>query len=273
MSPTRQASAAPSLRKAAALTAPLSAPEEQTLAKAARGGDKRALDTLLRAHFRLVFTIAHEFGNYGCPLDELVSEGLVGLVEAAERFDTERQVRFAVYAALWIRAYIRRYTLANRRLVRVPSTRNARKLLAHMRETQRTLTQQTGEAPSSEAVAGALGVDVRDVDEMENALHGRDIPCGVEVQGRTFEPTCGEPSPEALVAQARELQDNHVRVQSALRRLNTRERRVVEERGLRESARSLADIGRDLGISRERVRQIEHEAQTKMRRALFAAVA
>jgi RNA polymerase sigma-32 factor len=253
----------------AARHAPLvSAEEELRLARLARLGNKPAFEALIRAHLRLVLSMAHEFASYSLPLDELVSEGLLGLVEAARRYDAERGVRLAAYATWWIRAYMRRFTIANRRIVRTPSSRHGRKLLANLRKTQRALTQETGEAPDREKIAAVLGVGVRDVDEMEAALSGRDVPCGPE------EPDASDvESPESLVAAAEEHRTSEAALQCALELLNQRERRIVEERYLTDNSASLASLGRELGLSRERVRQIEHRAQDKMRDAMLAAVA
>jgi RNA polymerase sigma-32 factor len=254
----------------AARHAPLvGAEEEVRLARLAQLGSKPAFEALVRAHLRLVLSMAHEFASYSLPLDELVSEGLLGLVEATRRYDAERGVRLAAYATWWIRAYMRRFTIANRRIVRTPSSRHGRKLLANLRKTQRALQQETGEAPDRETVANVLGVGVRDVDEMEAALSGRDVPCGPEEPGIDADIE----SPEALVAAAEEQHASGAALHGALSLLNQRERRIVEERYLTESSASLASLGRELGLSRERVRQIEHRAQDKMRDAMLAAVA
>ena len=121
-------------------TALLSAEEETALARAAVAGSQPAFDRLLAAHVRLVLSIAHSLRKYGLPMEDLVGEGLVGLVEAARRFDPERGVRLGTYAAKAIRASMRRYTLAHRRIVRLPSTRDGRKLLANLRRAQHAPT-------------------------------------------------------------------------------------------------------------------------------------
>ncbi|HEX7481283.1 MAG TPA: sigma-70 family RNA polymerase sigma factor [Polyangiales bacterium] len=258
----------------AARRAPLlSADAELNLARQAAKGSGAAFEALLSAHLRLVLTIAHEFGSYGLPLDELVSEGLLGLCEAARRFECERGVRLAAYAAWWIRAYMRRYTIANRRIVRTPSSRHGRKLLANLRKTQREMTQRGGEVPDAHAVAEALGVGVRDVEEMEAALSGRDVPCGLDAEGRGVDLACDHPSPEAIVADVEEQRWAADAVDEALALLSKRERHIVKARYLTEETNSLASIGREMGLSRERVRQLEHQAQLKMRDAVMATVA
>ncbi len=251
----------------------LSAEEELALAHQAQSGSNAAFEALLRAHLRLVLTIAHEFGAYGLPLDELVSEGLVGLCEAARRFEPDRGVRLAAYGAWWIRAFMRRYTISNRRIVRTPSSRHGRKLLANLRRTQREMAQASGSAPDAHAVALALGVGVRDVEEMEAALSARDVPCGVDAEGRAVDVACPCPSPEALVADIEEQQWSVDAIEQALSMLSQREREIVKARYLTEKMSSLASIGRDLGLSRERVRQLEHQAQAKMRHSILASVA
>src|SRR5262245_31781874 len=158
---------------AARSTPALSADEELGLARRALAGDRGAFDRLLRSHFRLVLAIASRFRVFGGAHEELVGEGLVGLVEAGRRFDPERGVRFAVYAAQWIQAYIRRYTLTAQRLVRLPSTRQGRMLLAHLRQTERRLSAELGRAATHEELARALGVTVADVEEIVNALRAR----------------------------------------------------------------------------------------------------
>jgi RNA polymerase sigma-32 factor len=245
--------------------------DEAQLARSAQEGSAEAFEALLRAHLRLVLTIAHEFGTYGLPVDDLVSEGLLGLVQAARRFDPERNVRLAAYAAWWIRAYMRRYTIANRRIVRMPSSRHGRKLLANLRRTQRELTQQRGEPPDAETVAKTLGVPLRDLHEMEGALSGRDIACGSDFDNRSLDLRSEWPSPETQVADSEQRDRSAALLQRALRCLSSRERQIVEQRCLSEPPPSLAAIGRDLGLSRERVRQIERRAHTKLRQALSVA--
>jgi RNA polymerase sigma-32 factor len=249
----------------------LLAQDEVKLAVQAQEGSGEAFEALLRAHLRLVLTIAREFASYGLPVDDLVSEGLLGLVQAARRFDPTRNVRLAAYAAWWIRAYMRRYTIANRRIVRMPSSRHGRKLLANLRRTQRELTQVHGEPPDAETVAKVLGVPIRDLHEMEGALSGRDIACGSDFENRALELRSEWPSPETQLADSEQRNRSVASLQRALRCLNTRERQIVEQRCLKDPTPSLAAIGRDLGLSRERVRQIERRAHTKLRQALSVA--
>jgi RNA polymerase sigma-32 factor len=259
---TPRALGSPCLRVAAA-TPLLSRAEELQLARAALRGDEAAFGKLVAAHLRLVFTMVFESRGWTQPFDELLSEGVVGLLIACRRFDPERGTRLATYAALWIRAYLRRYTLANRRIVRMPSTRNARKILARLGNTRRQLTQQLGETPDNGAIATALGVASEDVEEVATALAARDVPYGIEVADRTFEAPSELSSPEALALEGEERSSSQRCVEQALLHLALRDRLILERRFLAD--RTLEDVGRELGISRERVRQLEERAKAQVR--------
>jgi RNA polymerase sigma-32 factor len=241
--------------------------EEIRLARSARAGDQRAFDRLIHAHMPLVHSIAWQYRSYGSPREDLLSEALLGLVKATRAFDSERGVRLATYAALWIRAYLRRYTLDNRRIVRGPSTRNARKVLAGLRRAERTLAP-LGETPDAEAVARTLGVEVRDVEDVRTLLGARDIPNSREADGSGFKTPSGEPSPEALAAQAEQQRLARELVQDALTGLDPRPRAVIERRCLDAEPRSLAAVGKELGLSHEAVRLTELRAKAAMRAAI-----
>lgn len=251
----------------------LCAQRESELARQALTGSREAFDALLASHVRLVVTLAHEFASFGLPKEDLVGEGMLGLVEATRRFDPERGVRLAAYAAWWIRAYMRRFTIQNRRIVRAPSTRPARKLMANLRRVQRELTQRQGEPPACEAIAKALHVGVRDVEQMEAALSSRDVPLGGGDDRRPVDLPDAAPSPEDMVAEAEERARTRDALDRALDSLSTRERRILRERYLGDAGESLASVGRGLGLSRERVRQLERLAQAKLRGAVLASVA
>jgi RNA polymerase sigma-32 factor len=241
--------------------------EEQQLARAAVSGDANAFQRLVVAHLRLVFSIAYTYRRHRLPFDELVSEGLIGLVIACRRFDPERGTRLAPYAAQWIRARLRHYTLSNRRIVRTPSTRNARTLLAQLGATRQRLTQARGEPPDSSMLASALGVTTEDVDEMASALGARDLPYGVAVaDGRPFEVSDAAASPEANVLESEERIELAQCVERALGQLAPRDRHVLEQRCLTDC--TLDDLGRELGISRERVRQLERRARAEVRKVV-----
>jgi RNA polymerase sigma-32 factor len=243
--------------------------EETRLARLARQGDQRALDRLVRAHIPLVLAMAHEHRAYGLPADEVLSEGLLGLVKAARDFDPERGTRLATYAAWWIRARMRSYTITNRRIVRGPATRNARTLIAHMRSTERRLQRELGAPPDAESIASALGVRARDVEEMRTILSARDAAYASDTQGSAapqFAST--EPSPEAEAIETDDRRRLAKLLRDALCGLDARSRDILERRHLRANPTALADIGHELGVSRERVRQIEARAKKSLREAI-----
>jgi RNA polymerase sigma-32 factor len=217
--------------------------------------------------------VARDFSRYGLPFEDLVSEGMLGLVEAARRFDPDRGVRFASCAIFWIRARVRSYTLFNRRIVRMPSSRNGRKLLAALRRTQRELARATGEWPAAGVVAARLGVSVRDVEEIDTALSGRDMSYGSDIAAGGIEVACGQPSPETLVADTEEYAHSMRVVRSELAKLSSREREILQQRYLVEESATLESIGREMGLSTERVRQLESRAQATLRCAIQADLA
>jgi RNA polymerase sigma-32 factor len=246
----------------------LSREQEHLLAVRAQHGDQRAFDRLVQAHIPLVFAIAFELRNLGVSADELLCEGLLGLVKAARDFDPQRGTRFATYAALWIRARMRSHWLDNRRVVRGPSTRNARKLRGSLRRVEREIEQRTGELAPPEAIASALQVPPHDVEEMRSVLTARDVAYGTPVAEGGVETACNGPTPEALAIEADDQRQAAARLRWALSRLEPRARRVLRSRHLNEREHSLADLGRELGHSRERVRQIEVKAKADVRAAL-----
>ena len=251
----------------------LTADDEVRLAREAQAGSAAARDALVRSHLRLVLAIASGFRTHGVELDDLVSEGLLGMVEAVERFDPERGVRLAAYAAWWIRAYVRRFTITNRRIVRPPSTRNARKVLSHLRSVQRNLTQQDGLAPDSATVASALNVDVSDVDEMEDVLRARDVAFGPTADGLGGDIASATATPEDEVIACDDQRCAESVIAQAMAELSPRERDIFAERSLQETPPSLATMGSRLGLSRERVRQIHERGYQKVRAAVLLSVA
>lgn len=254
--------------RARAQSAPiLDLEEEHQLAAAARKGSRSALDKLLVAHLRLVLRIALGYVKHGVPYEDLVGEGMVGLAEAAQRFDPERGVRFSAYAAWWIRAHVRRSTLANRRIVATPSTRAARKLVARLRETERVLGQDSGRRATREEVAAALGVSPEDVGMVDSALRERDVVVG-DLDHGGIELADGGYSPEQLVADAETQARSSCAISRAIDSLSAREREIVRRRITSEDSDTLSVVGQALGLSRERVRQIESKACEKLRTAL-----
>lgn len=263
------------LRIAALGAEPLDADEERALARAARSGNARAFDRLVRAHLRLVFAMVAEHPSYGAPTSDLTAEGMLGLVCAARRFDPDRGVRLATYATHWIRAYLRRYTLRTRRIVGPPSTRVGRAVLFNLGRAERDLAQLLGTAPTREALAEYLGASVDEVAEAQQALRARDagIHGGEGLIVDSIEPISPDPSPELVLTEAEARRRAAALLRRGFTTLGARERTILRSRHLQAEPSSLDELGRSLGISRERVRQLEARGYERLRRAVLRSVA
>jgi RNA polymerase sigma-32 factor len=251
----------------------LEAKEERRLIESFQKGSEAALTKLLASHLRLVLSIAKRYSGRCAAMEDLIGEGNLGLMEAARRFDVGRDNRFSTYASWWVRARVRRYALANRRIVGAPSTRNARKVLSGLRKAQREFTQEEGRSPNRDEVAAKLQVEEKDVAMVEAALSGRDVAIGASSDGTTFDLRDEAPSPEQLTEAYQLSEERRRRIAEAMQQLSAREREILQRRYLGEETVTLAVLGESLGLSRERVRQIEKRAQRKLRGALPQCVA
>jgi RNA polymerase sigma-32 factor len=264
----------------AAMRAPLlSRAREFELARRWRGGaDERALHELVRAYTRLVIALATRFRAYGLPLGDLIQEGHVGLLQAAARFEPQRDVRFSTYASWWIRSALQDFVLRNWSVVRTGTTAAQRALFFNLRRLRTRIERASG-APLDQAgrcrIADQLGVPLGEVEAMELRLAAADHslsatigePAGAAWQDRLADP---RPSPEATVIGRRDGDTRSRWLAAALGELNPRERQIIARRRLRERADTLETLGNALGISKERVRQLETRALSKLRRAMIA---
>jgi RNA polymerase sigma-32 factor len=259
----------------------LSRQHELDLARRWRNGqDEGALHELIRSYMRLVISTAGRFKHYGLPLADLVQEGVVGLMQAAARFEPERDVRFSTYAAWWIRSAMQDFILRNWSVVRTGTTAaqkslffNLRRLRAKIDDGRYASLDDAGKA----YIAQELSVDVREVEAMEMRLTGGD-----QSLNATIAPT-GEdawqdfladerPGPEEIVTGAHDGKQRSRWLALSLAELSERERTIIHERRLREDGRTLEELGVRLGISKERVRQIEHRALQKLKLALMRRI-
>jgi RNA polymerase sigma-32 factor len=253
--------------------------EERGLAVAWKEArDERALHRLISAHMRLVIALAGRFRHYGLPMADLVQEGHVGLMEAAARFEPEREVRFSTYATWWIRASIQDYILRNWSIVRGGTSSAQKALFFNLRRLRARLMQSTEEQVGSEIhgrIATAIGVSREDVALMDARLSGPDMslnaPVGEESEASSERmdflvdnAALPDETVSALVDGERRL----IWLRQALTVLSERELRILRERRLAEDQATLEALGHRLGISKERVRQIENRALEKLRRAL-----
>lgn len=259
----------------------LDAEHELNLARAWRDkGDKKALHELTSAYFRLVVAVAARFKNYGLPMGDLIQEGVVGLMQAAQRFEPEREVRFATYATWWIRAAIQDYVLRNWSIVRLTSTATQKSLFFNLRRLKAKIAGNPSKDLSRKdalKIADALRVSVSDVEEMDARLTGGDR----SLNATPGEPGEGEwqdmladdaPGPDDHVMLTRDAATRAKWINLALDTLTPREQVIIRERQMQEEAVTLESLGERLGISKERVRQIEASALGKLKRALIEQV-
>ena len=254
--------------------------EERALAESWRyRGDERALHELAAAHMRLVIALAARFRHYGLPIADLIQEGHVGLLEAAARFEPEREVRFSTYATWWIRASIQDYILRNWSIVRGGTSSAQKALFFNLRRLRAKLSREGG--PESNAsmfntIALAIGVSPADVELMDTRLSAPDVSLNAPVtdgesSGQTERVEFlvdDKPLPDETVGEMIDGDRRIVWLREALGVLTERELRIVRERRLAEDSATLEALGSRLGISKERVRQIENRAMEKLRRAL-----
>jgi RNA polymerase sigma-32 factor len=242
--------------------------------------DPKAAETLVRCNLRAVVKIAGEFrAHYQGSFADLVQEGNMGLLKAVDRYDPERGTRFLSYAGWWIRACIKEFLLRQRSLVRMGTTQKQRVVFSRLGRAKAELasrggTPLTGRA-REEALAEILGVPVTVVREMEGRLAGHDLSLEARIGDRdgdsetTFKDFVadGSDSQEVLIGRSEQADLRHNAINEALKDLNPKERIIIHRRFLTEDPETLKVIGLDLGISRERVRQLEARALKKIRRS------
>lgn len=248
--------------------------EELELVQAYReAGSEAAREALVRAHLRHVVAIALKYRRYGLPVADLVAEGNFGIVHALSKFDASRGTRFVTYAAYWIRAYILNYIIRSWSLVGVGSGALRSKTFFKLRRERVRITNLVGEGPEADELLGkAMNMPVEKVTAMVRRLESRDLSLDAQVwddSATTVLDTLVAPGND----QEQQVGDRETRVsveevvRDSLKHLDKRERYIVEKRLMadREDELSLAEIGRRLGVSRERARQLEARARRKLK--------
>lgn len=260
----------------------LDAETERRLALAWRDQrDEAALHRLITAYMRLAISMAARFRRYGAPMNDLIQEAGLGLMKAADKFDPDRGVRFSTYAMWWIKAGIQDYVMRNWSMVRTGSTSSQKSLFFNLRRVQARLEREArkrGEVLDGyqlrEMVAREVGVPLHDVEMMEGRLAGSDFSLNAtqaaDEDGREWIDALEDEAEQA--AEIVEGRHDSARLRDwlivALQALNERERFIVTERKLREEPRTLESLGQELGLSKERVRQLEAAAFVKMRKSV-----
>jgi len=256
----------------------LDADTEHALALAWRDQrDERALHRLINAYTRLAVSVAGRFRRYGFPLDDLIQQGNLGLMRAAEKYDPDNGARFSTYAAWWIRASMQEYVMRNWSVVRTATNAAQKKLFFHLRKTLAKMDDgEVRREAVSASVARALDVPEEQVQIMLGRMAGHDLslntPQSGEEDGRDWMDAIAD---DTAPTEERVLEDLEVRrrrklLYDAVGTLPEREQRIMVERHLSDTPRTLSEIGVDMGISKERVRQLEERALERVTRQVRA---
>ena len=256
--------------------------EEYMLAERFRNhGDTNAAHKLVTSHLRLVAKIAMKFKGYGLPMADLVSEGNIGLMKAVKKFEPERGFRLSTYAMWWIKASITEHILKSWSLVKLGTVASQKKLFFSLRGIKSRLNiMDSGELTDQQAekVAEITGVAVHDIKHMNQRLASRDYSLNATV-GNDDDGTVeyldtlvdGGLTPEARLAKSEEFSARSNLLQDALSSLPQREQEIFTERRLSDDPKTLEQLGKVYGVSRERIRQLEARAFEKIKNAILRA--
>ena len=238
--------------------------------------DTEAAHRLVTSHLRLVAKIAMGYRGYGLPINELIAEGNVGMMQAVKRFDPERGFRLATYAMWWIRAAIQEYILHSWSLVKIGTTAAQKKLFFNLRRVKGQIKAlEEGDLTQAhvDSISDRLNVPAEDVVSMNRRLSAPDnslnAPLRLEGDGEWQDWLVDETeSQEIALADRQELGKRQKLLSQALGSLNERERHILTQRRLRDEPTTLEDLSQEYGISRERVRQIEVRAFEKLQKSI-----
>ncbi len=264
MSSTGQGGALHAYRGSLANLHALDRETERVLARQWMAGDKRAGEKLVEACLPFVVSIALEYRRWGVPLEDIIQQGNLGLLRAAQKFDPDKECRLATYAAYWIRAEIREYVVRAFRVVRLGTTKSERRALRAYRKTKNT------DAASLAAESGLSEERVRmlmpllSAREVSLDASAHDLPPAIERLD------AGTPTPEDEAARGELADQAKSAVENAVGLLDEREAMIVRARLMQEDPPTLQELGQKLGVSKERVRQLEERARTKLRTELSA---
>lgn len=236
--------------------------------------DERALHELVNAYRRLVVSMASRFRNYGLPMGDLIQEGNIGLMQAAERFDHTRELRFSTYASWWIRSAIQDYVLRNWSIVRTGTTAAQKSLFFNLRRLRSQIENEHEKEglndKDRQSIADTLNVKTSDVEDMEGRLSAGDQSLNAVISDSGSDEwqnflSDERPDPEHVVISHKDAQTRSEWLGKALSKLSDREQTIIKERHLNYETVTLETLGKELGISKERVRQLEQRAMGKLK--------
>ena len=235
---------------------------ERALARRWIAGDKRAGERIVEACLPFVVSIALEYRRWGVPLEDIIQQGNLGLLKAANKFDPDKECRLATYAAYWIRAEIREYVVRAFRVVRLGTTKSERRALRAFRRTKTT---------DVAALAAESGLSEERVRMLLPLLAARETSLDqgtLDSSPAVERLDAGGPTPEEEASRGEIASQAKIAVLDAVGHLDERERMIIRARMMQEDPPTLQELGLKLGVSKERVRQIEERARTKLRSEL-----
>ncbi len=244
--------------------------EKELARRVQENNDEAAVYTLVVSNLRLVVKIAMKFQRFWKHnMNDLIQEGNIGLLRAAQKYDPTRNVKFSYYAAFWIKAYILKYIQDNFRVVKIVTTEGQRKLFFKLRQERDRLASQ-GLNPTAERLAENCGVSEKDILDMDQRLHSTnvflDAPLNADSDTEWLEVLeSSEESTESQVSRKQMISTLRQKVMQFRKTMSVRERNIFDKRIYAESPQTLQQIGDYLGISRERVRQLERDILLKIR--------
>ena len=238
--------------------------------------NQKSLNKIVSAHLRLVISIANKFRNYGLPINELVQEGNVGLMQAIDKFDLDRDVRFSTYSSWWIKAAMQTFILKNWSIVRIGTTAAQKSLFFKLKTIMSKIEKDNNSSFNDyhqQKLAEDIGVKFKDIEDMKGRLSGSDQSLNatfsenseLEIQDLLVDQRA---SPEQNAILTKDTKTISNLINEALNKLPEREKKIIGARQLSENTVTLQELGKDLGISKERVRQLENRALNKLKLSL-----
>jgi len=238
--------------------------------------NQKSLNKIVSAHLRLVISIANKFRNYGLPINELVQEGNVGLMQAVDKFDLDRDVRFSTYSSWWIKAAMQTFILKNWSIVRIGTTAAQKSLFFKLKTIMSKIEKDNDSLFNDyhqQKLAEDIGVKFKDIEDMKGRLSGSDQSLNatfsenseLEIQDLLVDQRA---SPEQNAILTKDTKTISNLINEALNKLPEREKKIIGARQLSENTVTLQELGKDLGISKERVRQLENRALNKLKLSL-----
>ena len=235
--------------------------------------NSKSLQIILNSYLRLAVSYAKKYSSYGLPLDDLIHEGVLGIMHALEKFDISKDFRLSTYASWWIRASIQDYILKNWSVVKTGSTASQKALFFNLRKIKQKISDLSSEFMGQneiDTVSKMLNVKSLEVQNMESRLSGGDVYLNQKIDNESENDLMSlmqddRPNPEELVESTNDTKLKKQYIEQAILSLNERERTIIKLRKLKEKSITLDELGKTLKISKERVRQIETKALEKLK--------